>query len=313
MSIIVLSVTILLIEVPIEEFSYYSAMDDKIKRLEQIQSPKLILVGGSNLTFGIDSKRIENEFNLPVVNMSLHAGLGLDYMLNQINNRIKKGDIVLISPEYYYFDNTYNGEGVAIYGYILDNKNSIFDFSPTILFQHINALGPVLFTQYINTLGPVLFPQYINARNNASYGIYTKTNFNEYGDMVGHLNLDHEVFSHGVKNNTRDCTISYRQIEYINKFINYADGLGVKIYISFPAISETSYNNDKTCNDKIVDIIKLKYKNITISDHERYILRDSLFFNTYYHLDNIGRSLRTDYLINDLSHVILKNGTMKLN
>jgi len=178
---------------PRDELSYYVAMEEKIKRLEQLPSPKIILVGGSNVTFGVDSKRIESEFDLPVVNMSLHAGLGLEFMLNQLKNRTAKGDVVLIAPEYEHFiKNKLNkGHGATIYGFILNDKKYAYDFSPYTLLYHFNSFGPLLFSQYKQSF------------SKKSYGVYTKVNFNETGDMIGHLKLENEVFSHGEKNNSK--------------------------------------------------------------------------------------------------------------
>jgi len=78
----------------------------------------------------------------------------------------------------------------------------------------------------------------------------------------------------------------------------------VNTYISFPAISESGYNNNKKCNDKIAETIKLKFNSITISDNNKYVFDDDLFFNGNYHLDSSGRTIRTDNLIKDLRSVL---------
>src|SRR5258708_4132609 len=62
---------------------YLGASAEKEKRENSISRPKIILVGGSNLAFGINSEIIEKEFKMPVVNMGLHAGLGLEFTLNE--------------------------------------------------------------------------------------------------------------------------------------------------------------------------------------------------------------------------------------
>ncbi|HPG73671.1 MAG TPA: hypothetical protein PLM49_05215, partial [Bacteroidales bacterium] len=63
-----------------------AAIIDKHKRIDSIKSPKIIFAGGSNLPFGIDSKMIQDSLHTPVVNLGLHAGLGLDFMLNELQN-----------------------------------------------------------------------------------------------------------------------------------------------------------------------------------------------------------------------------------
>lgn len=293
---IIISLTVLVLLAPKDELSYYSVMNNKVKRLEQLPSPKFILVGGSNLTFGIDSKSIESKFNLPVVNMSLHAGFGLDFMLGQIINRVKKGDIVLISPEYDLFRKHFSkGVGMNIYEFIVNENKYIYEFSLYNLLFNIDALGPALFKQY---------KQLFEKR---AHGLYSRVNFNEYGDMIGHLRLEHEPFDHDVGNNSYVCDIDNSKIEIISDFVNYMKNTGVNTYISFPVISYTEYNNNKECNDKIANIINSKFKQITISSKDMYIFNDNLFFNTDYHVDNIGRKMRTEYLINDLNNIPIKN------
>ncbi|MBD5105768.1 MAG: hypothetical protein HDT41_02120, partial [Lachnospiraceae bacterium] len=53
-----------------------ASLIDKVKRLESIEGPKIVLVGNSNLPFGIVSEDMENALHMPVVNMGLHGGVG---------------------------------------------------------------------------------------------------------------------------------------------------------------------------------------------------------------------------------------------
>lgn len=63
---------------------YMEAIIDKHRRVREIKRPKIILCGGLNLAFGINSQEIQNEFAVPVVNLGLHAGLGLQFTLNEL-------------------------------------------------------------------------------------------------------------------------------------------------------------------------------------------------------------------------------------
>lgn len=56
--------------------NYDAALVDKVDRLKSITEPKIILVGDSNVAFGINSKKIEEELGMPVVNLGLHGALG---------------------------------------------------------------------------------------------------------------------------------------------------------------------------------------------------------------------------------------------
>src|SRR5687768_14997237 len=80
--------------------NYLVAVLEKDRLIRKTPSPKIILVGGSNLAFGIDSKMMQDSLRMPVVNMGLYAKLGLKYMLAQVQPYIGPGDVVVVVPEY---------------------------------------------------------------------------------------------------------------------------------------------------------------------------------------------------------------------
>ncbi len=56
---------------PHYSYKYTSSLLNKMERLESIEEFKIGLIGNSNLAFGIDSAKIEEEFGMSVVNMGL--------------------------------------------------------------------------------------------------------------------------------------------------------------------------------------------------------------------------------------------------
>ena len=64
--------------------NYLAAVLEKDRLIRSTPSPKIILVGGSNLAFGIDSRMLRDSLNVNIVNMGLYAKLGLRYMLAQV-------------------------------------------------------------------------------------------------------------------------------------------------------------------------------------------------------------------------------------
>ena len=61
------------------QYNYQASLIDKVERLTSIDEPKIILVGHSNLSFGIKSEMLEEALGMPVVNLGLHGGLGNAY------------------------------------------------------------------------------------------------------------------------------------------------------------------------------------------------------------------------------------------
>ena len=98
-----------------QDDNYLAAVLEKDRIIRNAESPKIILVGGSNLAFGIDSKMMQDALRMPVVNMGLYAKLGLKYMLAQVRPYIRKGDIVVVVPEYDLFYGDFaNGDRINL-------------------------------------------------------------------------------------------------------------------------------------------------------------------------------------------------------
>jgi len=73
---------------------------DKRVMLDATPAPRVILVGGSNLMFGVDSPVLEQALHVPVVNMGVFGGLGLLAPLEVIMPHLRPGDTVVLVPEY---------------------------------------------------------------------------------------------------------------------------------------------------------------------------------------------------------------------
>ena len=74
--------------------------------LEKTKTPRLIIESGSNSLYGIDSKMLEDRFNILTINISDNAGFPLKYKLLKIEKYAKKGDIILLPLEWQYYSRT---------------------------------------------------------------------------------------------------------------------------------------------------------------------------------------------------------------
>lgn len=71
----------------------------KCKIASQTESPKIVIMGGSASTFGIDSGIIKKETGRPVVNMAMHAGFPLRVYLSMVDRYVGTGDVVVLPLE----------------------------------------------------------------------------------------------------------------------------------------------------------------------------------------------------------------------
>ena len=77
-----------------------SIYEVKVGLARQQDGQRLLIAGGSGTHFGVNTLKIEEVVKRPTLNMGLHAGLGLNTILASTLEEVRKGDIILVIPEY---------------------------------------------------------------------------------------------------------------------------------------------------------------------------------------------------------------------
>lgn len=78
---------------------YHSGSRVKHRRLEEAPSPRVVFVGGSSVSFGVDAAQVERALGRAAVNMGSYAWLGLAFMLAEVEGGLRTGDVVVLAPE----------------------------------------------------------------------------------------------------------------------------------------------------------------------------------------------------------------------
>lgn len=275
---------------------YLAAGIDKEAKLAKEKKPKIIIIGGSNVAFGIDSEMIEKEFDMPTLNMGLSAGFGMRFMFNQIQNYTYSKDIIIFAPEYELFSNILDGKA-ALIEYLRVNPGTL---------QYLDAWQvPSLALNTIDILRygvPKIIsnPLRRSARRAFFFDeIYNRSAFDGRGDVQSHmfhgaLKEKVEADMHWAVSLSQPSTSAIR---LLNEFYDSVETRNV--FLSFPPIPQNYYD----ANKDVIDRMPLLLKNIRlpiISKPEDYIFPIDYFFDTRYHLTNEGRIQRTQRLIRDL-------------
>ena len=269
---------------------------DKDALLRATPSPRIIFIGGSNLSFGMNSQIIKDSLHLNPINTSLHAKLGLLYMMDSTITYVKSGDIVVIAPEYsqFYGNFAYGGEELL---------KTILGVSPESI-THVNTLQWLNISSYLPKYAFSKFKRsnYLPKREK-EIGIYERKSFNKYGDVDTYWNLDGTQFS---EYGPIGGNFNYRILEHLVNFRTQLQNKGATLYITFPCFQEKSYNNSAT---QIVNIEKeLRNNGFTLlGTPERYKMPEHLMYNSPYHLTKEGVDIRTHLLINDLIEAFNSN------
>lgn len=275
-----------------KNFNYFSVNNTKQKYLERAKSPKVILVGGSNLAFGVNSQLIEKSFGLPVVNMGLHAGLGLDYMISEVKNSIHKGDTIVLVPEYeHFYTNSFTNHGKELAALVGVNPVALrFINSPH---QMISIL------QFI----PTLFETIVSGwRDNGTS--YSSAAFNQWGDI--------ERYPSNSQNNQGSIQISKligeidkKSLYEISEFNDYCKSRGATMIFVYPAYAHSLYSeNQKQILNLNSRILALRIK--VISQPIDFVFPDNMFIDSGYHLGREGVKPRTEKLIELISNDLQK-------
>ncbi len=289
--IIIIFSLILLYLIPGNSRNYFAASIDKHKLLKITPSPRIILIGGSNLAFGLDSEMLEKELNYQAINMSLHADLGLKLMINEVKPYIKEHDIVVIIPEYeHFFGDFFDGDGVELVG-LLDVNPVLIKYLTINQLHKIICNIPLLFKCKINSL------KYMVKLDHFSESIYYRSAFNKNGDAVSHLDKKADAFT---KNPPLAKKINTRAIVFLNNFCSYANKYGATVYFCFPSFSISEYRENQSQISYLEKELKNNLKIQILNSPEDCLFSEDNLFDTSYHMNREGRKIRTRELIDSL-------------
>jgi hypothetical protein len=283
---------------PLRRDSYMFEQLKKDDLLRKTQSPRIVLLGGSNLAFGVCSKAIRDSLHITTINCGLHAGLGLKFMLDRADPFLREGDIVVLFPEYEQFF------GKGAYG-DESNLSRMIEVNPRYI-SHMNLyqLENVVAGYSHNKKEDII--EWFHSKlskgptNNEigkySYGI---SNFNEFGDEYKHLSQPNVPIKINVKLNDFNDT-------YFKHFINQLkvwEARKIRIFILPPPVVDTFFNENK------LNICALERK-LTLAgfsflyDPQCSAYPMSFFYDTCYHLNKNGVSANTAKIIAELRYKI---------
>ena len=275
---------------------YIVAREDKLSSLENTEGPKIVVIGGSSVAFGLYSPILEEYTGMPVVNFGLYGALGTKLMLDLALPHIGEGDVVILAPELdsqtlsTYFDPLITLR--ATDGYLLDVIGDI----PS---EHYTSLFASSWEFAGEKIG------YLTGEGPKDEGIYRKDNFNDNGDLILGLRTENVMMGYREKNNpvTLDTEIVGEDfIDYVNTFAASCGAVGADVVFTYCPINELSLA-EGTDDTKIAELERTLDEALdfpVISYLSDYIIPAGYFYDTNYHLNDSGAILRTIRLANDL-------------
>ncbi len=264
--------------------NYWASVIEKHALLQKTKAPRILIAGGSNMAFGINSGLIENDFEMPVINMALHEDLGLNFIAQELNNNIQKGDIALIGLEY---QTTNSGK--------LDAKSQVYKFSK----ENDWSLNSFFFSikSHFYSLYKSLLYYLGNNSQNYNYKLLSRKNFNSKGDFEGHFNQNKLFILDSLSAFESDFNSKIKKLNQLNEDILAKDA---KIYFVFPSLAESAFEQNFSVIEEIHQTIQKELKMPVLGTPQDFVLDDEYFYDNIYHTNKKGRQIRTSRLISIL-------------
>jgi hypothetical protein len=287
----IISTTIVLIPPDPEDFFQASVV--KLNHLRNTPSPRIILVGGSNVAFGVDSELLESRFGLPVVNLGLHGGIG-ESTYKELSGYIRPGDIILLMPEYVIFSykGILEGEDVALAQWMEYDLTRLRFVNPSRFPTLILTVAQIKATRRLASLF---------ADGDLGRGVYIIENFNSHGDFIGQVNAEEPIKKLQNDPYFKSGDFYLETYRFFEQFNLDAKAKGAVVYFEFPASRVA--NCRATGMERLEEFYSTLLERTTIpvlTALDEICYPNSYFFDTNYHLNGVGRRVMTERIIKDL-------------
>lgn len=264
----------------------------KYERLMTAQSPKIIITGGSNVAYGIDSAQLESELGgtYSVVNYGCNQSTPAVFYMEIAAYWMNEGDILIHAGEsftdYQYGNNTINTTLWQIF------EGAYGAFS-CVDIRHFNKL----FSSFAS------FNTTRSSRSAQDYERYSSETVNFYGDYI--KTKKGQVYTPAFNSHTYSTSIlKENYLLNINRAFDLCRGAGGRVYLSFGVINATTLKGtSKTASvqdafgNSVAEALK---PDAVISKVSTYVMDTSYFYNSDFHLGTAGSKIRTSNLAADI-------------
>lgn len=273
--------------------SYEASIIDKIERLKSIEEPKIILVGNSNLSFGINSQLIIDEFGMPVVNLGLHGSLGNAFHEEMAKFHIGEGDVVIVCHSSYSDNGLIANTDLA--WKTLERNTEYY----TLIGENDREAMMNSFPIYIKDSLTLI----LNGMGNRSInGVYSRAAFNEWGDIEWERLENKFEFTGEVS----PPNINSICVDRLNALNEYCILQGATLVVAGYPIGYGELTKPQEEFEKFQQELEEQLDFSVISQFTDYFIDYKYFYNTNLHLTTEGAEIRTKLLIEDIK-AYLKN------
>ena len=259
--------------------------------------PRLVIVGGSAVAFGVDSALLAQE--LPAyqpANFGLYAALGTRVMLDLSIKELRPGDLVIIMPE--------------------QQRQALSDtIGVESLWQAVDGDFSALGCLHARDFGPMLgaFPQFAGTKFRYFLtgapepdGVYRCSSFNTAGDVVNPLcsaNTMSEGYDPTMPIRFDNAMPDADFCAALNDYTAKAEKIGATVYYHFPPMNAAAVENADNI-DAYADFLQTQITALLAGDPHTCVMDAGWFYDTNFHLNADGKTVFTRQFIRDLKAML---------
>ncbi len=271
--------------------TYPASLLDKVSLAESIDEPKILLIGDSNLAFGMDSSRLSGALGMPVVNMGLHGGLGNTFHEELAWQYAKAGDIVVVCHTSFATENQKDSLDYLLLCQTLENHTNLY---PLVKnedgFSLLRAIPKYLFDATLLQMAGT-------GNQEAPNSCYNRKAFNAYGDNIFPRPEAEFTFT-----DQSQIPIDEAGVASLNRLNAYLQSIGAKMVVAGVPIGKGPFSPSIESTQTFQKELAEKLDCPVISDFTNYYIDYQYFYDTRWHLTNEGVQIRTDQLIEDMQN-----------
>lgn len=281
--------------------TYYGELPYMFKRLKNASKGKIVFVGNSAIAFGNRSDLLEKELNKEVVTFGLYGAIGTKAMMDLSKAGIKKGDIIVLSPEI-------SEQGLSLY-FSSENMWMAIDGH----YDMLNYLAKDNKESMVGNFASFTSKKfdYMRKGNKPKVdGVYQQSSFNKDGKEVGYMTYDRE-YNYMVNGYDANSMVKYDVnylnddfIKYINDYCKYAKKKGAEVYFNFVPVNNLSVVSSDEEVDAFYDELNDKIMCPILGNPHNYIFDYEWFYDNNSHLNSAGTYIYNKQLVDDLKTIL---------
>ncbi|MGB1237945.1 MAG: hypothetical protein ACPG4U_07015 [Pseudomonadales bacterium] len=267
----------------------------KNKLSAEIDAPKIALVAGSNVMFGINSQMLSDYYQQPVINQGVNAGIGLEFIINQGKRILRPGDIALLPIEYALFN--YHGNTNSVMAdYYVSEGDLFYQQSLKLQFNILKNIG--LKRIYEGYRG---IPEGFKVA-----GLYGAHNMNAQGDQINSQKTQRSagqanaLLNHQPSRDGEDFSAANSSWDFLKAFQEYAQANDIcLLYIPPTMMYNEGYHSIESERRYYEGIPGMaREQGLTyLGDPFDYMYAPDHYFDTNFHLVSESRDMHTKNII----------------